>query len=214
MKKYILLLLAAGIMSSCYDLEQYPHDKLNSGTFWQTEDHAHQAIIGVYEQMRQADVFGTYFWQDGLGDIGYGMNEETVEGRYTDRTGIVTNKWQKTYEGVVRANIVLQNIDRVNMSDELKARYKGEARFMRALYYFHLMDFYGGVPLYDETTVVSDEFMNMKKPRSTTEETRTFILDDLQAAIDVLPVKWESESYGRATRGAAVALRGKVKLYA
>ncbi|WP_294591180.1 RagB/SusD family nutrient uptake outer membrane protein [uncultured Bacteroides sp.] len=214
MKKYILLLLAAGIMSSCYDLEQYPHDKLNSGTFWQTEDHAHQAIIGVYAQMRQNDVFGTYFWQDGLGDIAYGMNEGTIEGRYTDREGIVANKWQKTYEGIVRANIVLQNIDRVNMSDGLKTRYKGEARFMRALYYFHLMDFYGGVPLYDETTVVSDEFMNMKKPRSTTEETRKFILDDLQAAIDVLPVKWENENYGRATRGAAVALRGKVKLYA
>ena len=85
---------------------------------------------------------------------------------------------------------------------------------MRALYYFHLLDMYGGVPLYDETTVVSNDFMNMKNPRTTEEETRQFILNDLEEAINVLPVQWEQTEYGRATRGAAVALRGKVKLYA
>ena len=54
----------------------------------------------------------------------------------------------------------------------------------------------------------------MKKPRSSVEDTRKFILDDLDAAISVLPIKWESSENGRATRGAAVALRGKVKLFA
>ena len=69
------------------------------------------------------------------------------------------------------------------------------------------------MPLYDETTIISDDFMNMKKPRSSAEEIRQFILDDLEEAINVLPVKWEQSEYGRATRGAAVALRGKVKLF-
>lgn len=213
MKKYILLLATAGLLSSCYDLDQFPQDKVSSGTFWKTEEHAHQGMMGVYNLMKNENVFGMYYFQDGLGEIGYGMHEAVMQGTYTDRTGIIKDKWQITYEGIARANVVLQNVDRVDMSDELKAEYKGEAKFMRALYYFHLLDFYGGVPLYDETTVISDEFMHMKKPRTTADETRQFILDDLEEAINVLPVHWKQSEYGRATRGAAVALRGKVKLY-
>lgn len=215
MKKYILLLAAAGIMSSCYDLDQYPHDKLSSGTFWKTETHAHQGIMTVYAQMKNEKVFGGYFACDGLGDIAWDDTWMSAinKGTYTDRTGIVETKWQELYEGVARANLVLQNVDNVDMSDELKATYKGEAKFMRALYYFQLLDFYGGVPLYDETTVVGDEYMEMKNPRSTAEEMRNFILDDLQEAVNILPVHWAQPEYGRATRGAAVALRGKVKLY-
>lgn len=214
MKKCILLLATAASMSSCFDLDLLPHDKLNSETFWKTETHAHQGMMSIYNQMKTEQTFGTYFWQDGLGEIGYGMNESTIEGSYTDRTGFVSEKWQHAYEGVARANVLLQNIDNVEITDEQKALYKSEARFMRALYYFHLLDFYGGVPLYDETTVVSTDYMQMKKPRSTADETRQFILDDLEAAINILPVHWEKAEYGRATRGAAVALRGKVKLYA
>lgn len=213
MKKYILFLAVAGLMSSCYDLDQYPHDKLNSGTFWKTETHAHQGMMSIYNVMKNTNVFGTYFSMDGLAETGWGMLEDIGQGTYTGRSSTVQSKWQSLYEGVARANVLLQNIDNVEMAEEQKARYKGEARFMRALYYFQLLDLFGGVPLYDETTVVSNDFMNMKKPRSSADEVRQFILDDLQEAINVLPVHWEQTEYGRATRGAAVALRGKVKLY-
>ena len=215
MKKYIIPIMAACLLGGCYDLDQYPHDKLSSGTFWQTEEHAHQGMMGIYSVMKDGDVFGSYYAYDGLGETGYnGLAQDVVLGTYTDRTSTIQNKWQDTYEGIARANVLLQNIDNVDMSDELKAQYRGEAKFMRALYYFHLLDFYGGVPLYDETTVVSDEYMTMQKPRSTADEIRQFILNDLEEAINVLPVQWEQSEYGRATRGAAVALRGKVKLYA
>ena len=215
MKKYILLLVViANVMSSCYDLNQYPHDKLNSGTFWKTEEHAKQGMMGIYNTMKVGDVFGCYFALDGMADIGYGMFESVSDGTYSDRTDAIAKKWQCTYEGVARANLLLQNIDNVQMANELKDRYKGEAKFMRALYYFHLMDYFGGVPLYDEATIVSENFSNMKKPRATIEQVYDFILKDLEVAINVLPIKWDQSNYGRATRGAAVALRGKVKLYA
>ncbi|MDE6216388.1 RagB/SusD family nutrient uptake outer membrane protein [Bacteroides sp.] len=217
MKKYILLLVAAGLMSSCYDLDQHPHDKIHSGTFWKTETHAYQGMVAMYETLRNENVFGAYYNLDALGEIAMDINNwqmpTLIDGRYTARTGFIQSKWQSAYNGIFRANLLLQNIDGVDTSDEQKALYKAEAKFMRALYYFHLLDFYGGVPLYDETTIVDQEFMNMKKPRSTAEETKKFILDDLDEAVRVLPVKWESSQYGRATRGAAVALRGKVKLY-
>ena len=217
MKKYILLLAVAGLMSSCYDLDQYPHDKLSSGTFWKTETHAHQGMVAMYNTLLNDNVFGAYYNNDALGEIAMDYNNwqmpSIIKGTYTERDGFVQKKWQSAYDGVFRANLLLQNIDDVEMSNEQKAIYKAEARFMRALYYFHLLDFYGGVPLYDETTIVGNEFMDMRKPRSTAQETLKFILDDLDEAVRTLPVKWESTEYGRATRGAAVALRGKVKLY-
>ena len=80
---------------------------------------------------------------------------------YTTTEGAVGDKFKQLYEGVTRANIVLQNVDQCDMSDELKTRYKSEARFMRALYYFTLLDFWGGVPIYDETTIVAEDFSNM-----------------------------------------------------
>lgn len=218
MRKYILLLAAMGMMSGCYDLDQFPHDRLTSGTFWKTENHAHQGIVAIYNTLLNENVFGAYYNNDALGEIAMDYNNwqmpSIIKGTYSDRDSFIKKKWQSAYEGIFRANLLLQNIDNVDMDKETKEIYKGEARFMRALYYFHLFDFYGGVPLYDETIVVSEEFVNMKKPRNTKEETLKFILDDLDAAVGVLPVKWESTEYGRATKGAAVALRGKVKLYA
>lgn len=216
MKKFIISIMTACLLGSCYDLDQYPHDKLSSGTFWQTEEHAHQGIVGVYAILRNINTFGGYWAYDGLGEISWEDQwmSSIIKGTYDYGNGTVKNRWQNLYEGVARANTFLCNVESVDMSDELKAQYKGEARFLRALHYFKLLELFGGVPLYDETTVISNDFMNMTKPRSSAEETRQFILDDLQEAINVLPVQWEQSEYGRATRGAAVALRGKVKLYA
>ncbi len=158
MKKYILFLAVAGLMSSCYDLDQYPHDKLNSGTFWKTETHAHQGMMSIYASLKNENVFGGYWACDGASDIAwddtwmYGVNV----GTYTDRGGIIEGKWQGLYECVARANLLLQNIDNVEMAEDLKLQYKGEAKFLRALCYFELLDFYGGVPLYDEKTIVSN----------------------------------------------------------
>lgn len=118
MKKYILFLLAAGMMSSCYDLDQYPHDKLSSGTFWKTEDHAHQGMVAMYATLRNENGFGAYYDNDALGEIGCDYNNwlmpSIIKGTYTDRTGTVQSRWQTCYDGVFRANLLLQNIDNVS----------------------------------------------------------------------------------------------------
>ena len=84
---------------------------------------------------------------------------------------------------------------------------------MRAFFYFELLKFYGGVPIYDESVVVSQSFNEMKSPRNSAEDVRAFIIKDLDAAISGLPEEWPSSDYGRATKWAAVALEGKVYLY-
>ena len=218
MKKYILLLAVAGLMSSCYDLDLYPHDQLSSGTFWKTEEHAHQGMVAMYATLRNENVFGAYYNIDALSELAADYNNwqmpGIIMGTYDYANGYVKSKWQSAYDGIFKANLMLQNIDNVDISEDDKIVYKAEARFLRAMYYFHLLDFYGGVPLYDETTIVANEVMDMLKPRSSEDEIRKFILDDLDFASANLPLKWESTEYGRATKGAAYALRGKVKLFA
>lgn len=221
MKKYKLIAVLAASMAfttGCYDLDVFPEDQLNSTTFFQTQAHADQAMMGVYSLMTDKDVFGRQFGFDCLGGVGSGYDPASyatiARGTYTSSEGFVTNKFQKLYEGISRANIVLQNVDKCDMTEELKERYKAEAKFMRALYYFTLMDFWGGVPIYDETTIVEDEFMSMLKPKSDIETVRQFILTDLEEGIKKLPVEWDSTNKGRATSGAALALKGKVLLYA
>ncbi|MDE6650801.1 MAG: RagB/SusD family nutrient uptake outer membrane protein [Paramuribaculum sp.] len=221
MKFNKILIAAATIstlsLSSCYDLDRYPDNQLSSGTFFKTEAHAKQAMMGVYSQMHSNNVFGMYFSFDCLGGVSFGYDNpsyQTIQrGTVAVNAAYFSNTWTYTYEGIARANNVLQNIDKVDMTDELKAQYKGEAKFMRALYYFNLLNLYGGVPIYDETTIIAEEFTQMLKPRNTAEEVRNFIIADLKDAETSLPESWNTANAGRATSGAATALKGKVYLY-
>ncbi|MBD5323971.1 MAG: RagB/SusD family nutrient uptake outer membrane protein [Bacteroides sp.] len=204
-------------LSSCYDLDRYPDNQLSSGTFFQTEAHAKQAMMAVYSQMQSDYVFGLSFSFDGLGGISFGYDPYSLQpfqiGTVAVNNGYVANFWTYTYEGIARANNVIQNIGGADMTDQLKAQYIGEAKFMRAVYYFHLLNLYGGVPIYDETTIIAEEFTQMLKPRNSEEEVRNFIIADLDAAATSLPASWDAANAGRATSGAATALKGKVLLF-
>ncbi len=221
MKLSRILIAASAVstlmLSGCYDLDRNPDYQLSSGTFFKTEEHAKQAMMGVYSQMQNDNVYGIAFGWDALGGISFGYDNPSFQTIQTGKVAVTnsyfSNKWQALYEGIARANNVIQNVDQCDMTDELKAQYKAEARFMRGLYYFQLLDFYGGVPIYDESTIISEEFASMLKPRNSEEEVRKFILDDFTAA-ETLPDSWDAANAGRATSGAATALKGKVLLYA
>ncbi len=219
MKKITILSAALALtmsLTGCYDLDRYPTDKLSSETYFKTEDHAKSAMMGIYSRMQNDNVFGLQFSMDCLGGIAMGYDNASytniMSGTYDVTNGQVSSKWTNLYEGIARTNIFLRNVDGCAMSDELKAQYKAEARFMRALFYNELLNFFGGVPYYDETTDVSKDYANMKNPRSTADQIRQYILADLQAA-EALPETWDAANHGRATKWAARALEGRVFLY-
>jgi len=219
MNKILIFFSAALLLSSCYKLDLYPFDKPSSGTFWKTDAQAKMGIMGVYNQLKAENVFGYIYGTDCISDMGLGYDPPghfaITTGTYTAREALVVNKWQQTYDGVMRSNDAIRNVAAsTGITDSIKKLVTGEAKFLRALYYFHLLDYFGGVPLYDESVVLEKDYNNLLKPRSSVAETRAFIIDDLNAAIDLLPVKWPQADYGRATRGAAIALRGKTYLYA
>ncbi len=220
MKKIIIylatMLLAAMAFTGCYDLETYPGDKVNEGTFYKTGDHAHQGLMGIYGMLRLNEAYGYQFCFDHLGDIAYGYNYYMMFlATYTDRDGTIQAHWQTFYDGIHRVNTFIRSVKGMRgiITDEQINEYVAEAKFLRAMFYFSLTDLFGGVPYYDESTNVNEEFMNLKQPRSSLEEVRAHILEDLDEAIKYLPVEHAASEYGRATKGAAYALRGKVHLY-
>ena len=220
MKKIIIylatMLLAAMTFTGCYDLETYPGDKVNEGTFYKTGDHAHQGLMGIYGMLRLNEAYGYQFCFDHLGDIAYGYNYYMMFlATYTDRDGTIQAHWQTFYDGIHRVNTFIRSVKGMRgiITDEQINEYVAEAKFLRAMFYFSLTDLFGGVPYYDESTNVNDAVMNLKQPRSSLEEVRAHILEDLDEAIKYLPVEHAASEYGRATKGAAYALRGKVHLY-
>lgn len=218
MKRYTIIIWLAFlfVLSGCYDLDRTPFDQLSSSTFWQTEDQCKQGLMGVYASLKEDDLFGKQFLVDVNSDVasGYDQYESLQLGTATPRTDFMNGKWQNAYNTIQRANLAIRSIGEAEIDEATKKQMIGEAYFLRALAYFHLLDYFGGVPLYDETTDLEKEFNNLMKLRSTEEETREFILNDLNDVLQAgLPAVWPKDNYGRVTQSAVYALLGKVHLY-
>src|SRR5690606_7435260 len=117
--------------------------------------------------------------------------------------------WTARYQGIFRANTALENLDKVTSwdSEAQKNQLRGEAHFLRALFYFELSQMFGEVPL-----VITTEAQNL--PKSPAEVTYSQIAYDLQEAINLMPsAPYTSVSAGHATKWAAQALMARVFLF-
>lgn len=215
--KYIVgLVTAAAFMSGCESLDYTPGDQMSGQTFWQTEEHARQAAVGLYAAMKADWCFGLEFAFDMCSDLADGTTPWSDISRgnsFASNSGGVQNHWQYLYELVHRSNTVIRNVDGMPISQQTIDRVTGEAKFLRAMAYFRMLNCWGGVPYYDETCDINEQFSNLNAPRSSAEEIRGHIIADLTEAIEKLPVNWDAADLGRATKGAAYALRGKVYLF-
>lgn len=216
-KIYASLFAACALMlGGCESLDYTPGDQMSGQTFWQTEDHARQAAVGMYAAMKSSWCFGQEFTFDMCSDIADGTSPWADISRgstFASNSSGVQNHWQYLYELVHRCNTVIRNVSTMPISAETIDRVTGEAKFLRAMAYFRMLNCWGGVPYYDETCDINEQFATLNAPRSTPDEIRTHIIDDLTDAIAALPVSWDAADLGRATKGAAYALRGKVYLY-
>ena len=215
--KYIAGILAVTIAATgCESLDYIPGDQMSGQVFWQTEDHARQAAVGMYAAMKAPWCFGLEFTFDMCSDLADGTSPLADISRgtsFASNSSGVQNHWQYLYELVHRSNTVIRNVKDMPISSETIDRVTGEAKFLRAMAYFRMLNCWGGVPYYDESCDINEEFSNLKSPRCSAEELRGHIIDDLTEAIEKLPVSWDAADLGRATKGAAYALRGKVYLF-
>lgn len=215
--RYILLPAVAMLMlGGCESLDYTPADQMSGTTFWQTENHARQAAIGLYAAMKAPWCFGMEFTFDMCSDIADGTSPWSDISRgntWASNSSGIQNHWQYLYELVHRSNTVIRNVAKMPISQETIDRVTGEAKFLRGMAYFRMLNCWGAVPYYDETCDINEEFATLDAPRTPAEEIRRHVIDDLTEAIEKLPVKWDDADLGRATRGAAYALRGKVYLF-
>src|SRR5690606_22892423 len=118
--------------------------------------------------------------------------------------------WTASYKTIGKCNFVLDNTHKLEgiVEESKLKRFIAEARFIRAFTYQQLVDFFGGVPLM--TTGLSLEEAQIA--RSSRGEIVDFILSELQAAAADLPVSYAGIDVGRATKGAALAIRARAAL--
>lgn len=114
--------------------------------------------------------------------------------------------WLRPYRAIRNANTVLDALDKANLTDDQRTVYRAEARFMRALSYYHLYTWFGPVPLRKS---LND---TLELARATDEEMKSFIASELQAVIPDLPAPGKEVNYGRPNAGAAMALLCKFYL--
>ena len=125
--------------------------------------------------------------------------------------------WDEYYVSIRTCNSFFEFADQVEWPDEtkdgksLRDRMTGEFIFLRAALYSYLINYYGGVPIVTEFYGLDDEF---QIPRNTYEECVDFIVDELDKAAELLPLVQSGDDDGRATKGAALAWKSRVLLFA
>ncbi|RKE56953.1 RagB/SusD family nutrient uptake outer membrane protein [Sphingobacterium detergens] len=119
--------------------------------------------------------------------------------------------WNAYYEGIKNCNIFFDNIAQLKADKAKVDRLIGEMTFLRAFFYADLVARFGGVPLITKTFDLNSDMM---VPRNTYDECIDFIVKELDKAANFLPLSYEGKDFGRATKGAALALKSRVTLYA
>ncbi len=207
----LAILLSAGLLGCADDLlQETPHTFITRNNFYQTEGDARAAVLYPYGILTNPDLYAR--WAPEILVRASGMIEENSnrpssllnwDASY-DRTEAI---WSRSYEGINTANAVVKYVPGIEgMDAALQNQYVAEARFLRALYYFNLVRFFGDVPLHLEPT---ESLEDAVKPRSPVEEVYDAIVADLQFAAENLPPRGILDP-ARADRGAAKALLAKV----
>lgn len=207
--KYILsaLLFGAVSLSSCSDfLEETPYNKIvPGGDFYTTFDGITGGVNGLYAGLRKLYITESFM------NVCENETDITIFPNSIGRqpvnasTGYVTNLWNTCYININQCNEViyaLNNYEIEDLTDDMKKRYLGEARFIRGLLYSHLVKQWGDVPLKLTPTNEADTYA----VRTKEEDVWKAVIEDLEYAKDNLPKEYKDKAndYGRATCWAAM----------
>lgn len=219
--KYNLIIGLISILiglSACQEkvIDLTPPSSLTEADFYKTANDLDGAVLGIYirYQSRQPNDWAILeLPTDNLHRTGYstlGGTDEINNLAITAENPLFASFWQNTYNGIFRANAVIVNIDNpTDYTDGQREQLNGEAKFMRALFYFDLVRLFGDVPLVNTLLTIEE---SKAVPRSSAAEIYTHIIQDLTEAISGLPERG-SIATGRANKEAAIALLAKVYVY-
>jgi len=206
------------IMTGCAEefLNREPISDLTEGNFFKTGADAEAALVAAYDAFQsEFYIFDRFTNGDVISDNCYAGGDNPNNFQLDAFNVVTTNAnverdWRYLYEAISRASAVLDNIGDIvspDLSEERKEQILGEAAFMRAMHYFHLVNLYGGVPLILQKVNSTDpEEVNV--PRSAEEEVYAAMIKDLEFALIRVPEVYPSGAQ-RVTKGAVNALLAK-----
>ena len=226
-KTWMVVLLAAAFLAptavtlqGCTNLDEETFGVITPDQFFKTNAEIVAALAPVYAQLRAMmwnyhnisevtsdeaiiPVRGTD-WDDN------GHWRQLHQHNWDALTVDWNGAWVDAYTGVARANVVLENLANADVDQSTKDAVSAELRYLRAFYYYQLMDLFGGVPIVEEAAVDPDN----PPSRATRAEVFSFVESELNAIRGALPDSWDDANLGRATKWAADALLAKIYLNA
>lgn len=214
------LLLSGVLLGSCKKdfLELQPISSVTTENFYKNANDIKNAVSGMYGSLQFAGVFvNNYVFGDERSDD----TQPVASGSVTDQdefhrfyirttNPFILARWNDSYRGVSRCNAILDRIGAITMDDALKNRSIAETKFIRGLIYFNLVRTFGDVPLV--LNEIKDPDAGYAFGRNPKAEVYTQIEKDLTEASAALPASYTGSDIGRATRGAAKSLLGRVYL--
>lgn len=221
-KLYILLLCVGIFFISCENssfLGEPPYSFTSPENFYKTESDLKIALVGCYSTINTKNVPGA-FVPDGTYDRGLlymlqGIDEmlpnstdesaDFVRFSYLPSNTHISAHWAAYFAGISRCNLLLEKAPEVEMNADVRTKIMGEARFLRAFFYYHLAINFGGVPITTNSVPQNDA------PRDNLQDVFSLIIDDLEFAYETLS---EISVYtGGANKWAAAGYLGVVYNY-
>ncbi|HLO79842.1 MAG TPA: RagB/SusD family nutrient uptake outer membrane protein [Chitinophagaceae bacterium] len=225
MKKIIFISLVLALTGCSKDfLEKNSLTQLGEANFWKTEQDAILGINGIYDVLQDRVLYSGNLngtaglpMYDTFGDNAYNAYRFEGPGNFMvanidPSNAMFSALWTSLYKGIGRANVALENIEKIPssaISDANKQALLGQALFLRSLFYMNLAVYFKDVPLVLKVQSLEEAYV----PKNTYQEVSDQIIKDLKDAASKLPVSYPGTQYGYATKGAALGLLARFLLY-
>lgn len=216
MKKELFILFILFALSYSCEFEHFPTESISAEDVFRDPLKVEGYVLGLYGYLPNQGSFHRV-----AGAMLSSASDESVptttsnirvltDGSLTARSNNPDGNWNNAYQFLADINIGLENLHlTTSLTQSKRDQYKGEMQFLRAFIHFELVKRYGGIPL----AIKSFSLDSLKIGRNTFEECINFILDDCEDAYTMLPDP-NNVVFGRASKGAALALKSRVLLYA
>ncbi len=215
MKNYFeILVLFVLVFSSCSDdfLEKKPLSSLTSESWYNTKDEIKASINAVYDPLQHTSMYKHAAARWGAKTDEMYRAFDWYGFTYTPTNSASNVMWNSLYQGILAANVFLEKTEKSNSEANFLDPLKGEAYFLRGFYYYHLVRWFGGVPIINKSVTAET---NLQLPRNSVEEVYAQIIGDLEIAIEKLPLKskYPLTDLGKATKGAAQTILANMYLF-
>lgn len=207
-------------------LNQLPETSRATKNAYKTPSDFYNGVIGCYSTLKNPGLYANCSSSSALLNLGEVVSDnsdfgstrnpsttsvfELVDFNFSLSNSYFASAWIDHYIGIGRTNTLLERLANSNIDTTLKARFGGEARFLRALFYFDLVRLFGDVPLV--TTESLDPNAGNNLSRTPSSQVYSSIINDLITAESGLPLTIPTNENGRASKWAAKALLAKVYL--